>query len=122
MTLIGVEGIPRPMVESAPDRSAKALVAFAEQWFKIKEGWFGTKGDRKPESTLRKHMVRQYLRHNYTLSLNEIGAITCKVDHSTVIHSLAKHSDGMLFDSSYKRKFNAFSAAARAEGYREATL
>ena len=93
MALIGIEGIPRPKVESAPDRSAKALVAFAEQWFKIKEGYFGTKGDRKPESTLRKHIVRQYLRHNYTLSLNEIGAITCYDEHLVKCDTLFTYRD-----------------------------
>ena len=116
MALIGIEGVPPPPFERTPEE----LITFAEKWFSLPARHFSRKSDRKQNSVSVRNVVRQYLHHNYTLSLARIGFLTCRTDHSNVIHSLNNHNLWMGNNFEYRNLFNAFSAAALAEGFREA--
>ena len=94
------------------------FIAFAIEHFKLDpQAFFHSRSNRRPAFVSIKHMVRHYLYFHYVISLKQIGQLTCKADHSTVVHSCAKHLDFVKVDFEYRKDYEAFQKEARARGY-----
>lgn len=117
--LIGVDDVPKPMMADNKDISPKALIEFAETHWGLPGGHFKRKADRRKLTNSIKHAVRAYMHFNYNISSIEIGRITHRADHSTVLHSFQRHHEYMKVDYEYRDMYTEFSRAARDAGFRE---
>lgn len=112
MALVGVS-IPKPVVCNTPE----ALIDFAEKHFSMPAGFFSKKASRSPQNVAIRNMVRFYMYKNYVVSTKVVAHLTCRADHSTVVHSLQKHAEWIGIDKKYTREYEAFSKEAMRLGY-----
>ena len=102
----------------AGNTTPEDFIAFAIQHFKLDPQVFlHSRSNRRPAFVSIKHMVRHYLYFHYVISLREVGILTCKADHSTVVHSCEKHLNYVKYDSEYRKGYEAFQKEARARGF-----
>lgn len=105
---------PAPAGKTSPED----FMGFVVQYFKLDPQFFLGKTTNKPRDVNVKHMVRFYLWFHYKgLSFVEIGNMTCRSHHSTVMHSCKKHKDYLRHDPVYRRAYEPFRDQARALGY-----
>lgn len=111
---VAVVDSPAPAGKTTPED----FMEFVIEYFKLDPQVFGNnRSSRKPMFVSIKHMVRHYLYYHYVISLREAGMLTCKADHSTVVHSCEKHLNYVKYDADYRRTYESFQKEARARGF-----
>jgi len=111
---VAVVDSPAPVGKTTPED----FMEFVIEYFKLDPQVFrNSRSSRRPAFVNIKHMVRHYLYFHYVISLKQIGQLTCKADHSTVVHSCEKHLNYVKYDAEYRKGYEAFQKEARAQGF-----